>query len=62
MFQDNDFEVSNIKSEIETFILDYLHKRCIQLVTMCHFLLTVFYTLSLCVNLASEKISVCLGD
>lgn len=23
VFQDNDFEVSNIKSEIETFILDY---------------------------------------
>ena len=44
VFQDNDFEVSNIKSEIETFLL------------------TVFYTLSLCVSLASEKISFCLGD
>ena len=62
VFQDNDFEVSNIKSEIETFILDYLHKQYIQLVTTCHFLLTVFFTLSLCVNLASEKISFCLGD
>ena len=62
VFQDNDFEVRNIKSEIETFILDYLHKQYIQLVTMCHFLLTVFFTLSLCVSLASEKISFCLGD
>lgn len=44
VFQDNDFGVSNIKSEIETFLL------------------TVFYTLSLCVSLASEKISFCLGD
>lgn len=62
VFQDNDFEVRNIKSEIETFILDYLHKQYIQLVTTCHFLLTVFFTLSLCVSLASEKISFCLGD
>ena len=62
MFQDNDFEVRNIKSEIETFILDYLHKQYIQLVTTCHFLLTAFFTLSLCVSLASEKISFCLGD
>ena len=43
VFQDNDFEVRNIKSEIETFVLDNLHKQRILLVTTCHFLLTKLY-------------------
>ena len=43
VFQDNDFEVRNIKSEIETFVLDNLHKQRILLVTTCRFLLTKLY-------------------